>query len=132
MSCWLLLGLLACAASPRWLEGCPLDAQETRAGLPCSPVWGLRGQKLQPTLLLLQPLALQCYVAMGASGERWPGLVAPTVQGQMGSDLQGPCPTDGPCLPHLGDSASPSGGDALLPPCLVPPAVSVHPRVLPF
>ena len=27
---------------------------------------------------------------------------------------------------HLGDSASSSGGDALLPPCLVPPAVTVH------
>lgn len=76
MSCWLLLGLLACAASPRWLEGCPLDAQETRAGLPCSPVWGLRGQKLQPTPLLLQPLALQCHVAMGARAGGFRGVMA--------------------------------------------------------
>ena len=102
----------------------------------CSSVWGLRGQELQPTALLLQPLALQCHVAMGARAGGSRGVMAragsPTVQGQMGSDLQGPCPTVGPCLPHLGDSASSSGGEALLPPCLVPPAVIVHPCVLPF
>ena len=57
--------------------------------------------------------------------------MAPTVQRHMGARSAGSLPHPwGPppaCLPHLGDSRSPFGGDALLPPVRGPPAVPIHP-----
>ncbi|TKC42529.1 hypothetical protein EI555_012761 [Monodon monoceros] len=47
-----------------------------------------------------------------------------TVPHRFPAPQVGPHPT---CLPHLGGSPSPFGGDALLPPMLGPPAVPIHP-----
>lgn len=94
---------------------------------------GARSSSSAP--LLLRPLALQCCGAAGAKAG-----VSRRVTGSAGGPhcpapdggrvCRFPAPQVGPhptCLPHLGGSPSPFGGDALLPPMLGPPAVPIHP-----
>ena len=93
---------------------------------------GTEGQKLQPTPSVAPGPAVPWGMGGRAGGFR--GVVAragvPHRSGSDGVRSAGSLPHGwspaAPCLPHLGDSASSSGGDALLPPCLVPPAVTVH------